>query len=91
MADTELAGLPTHLYPLRPLHREALRTVIEGPAELAGIGVDEDLVTRLVADTDSGEALPLLRSPWPSSPTGSSAAVACRAHATTSSAECRVP
>ena len=34
--------------------------MIEGPAQLAGIGVDEDLVGRLVADTDSGEALPLL-------------------------------
>jgi AAA ATPase domain len=60
LGDTELAALPTRPYPLRPLHREALRTVIEGPAQLAGIGVDGDLVTRLVADTDSGEALPLL-------------------------------
>ena len=34
--------------------------MIEGPARLAGIDVDEDLVARLVADTDSGEALPLL-------------------------------
>jgi hypothetical protein len=60
LGDTELAVLPARPYPLRPLHREALRTVIEGPAQLAGIGVSEDLVTRLVADTDSGEALPLL-------------------------------
>jgi WD40 repeat protein len=56
----DLAVLPTHTYTLRPLHREALRAVIEGPARLAGIGVDEDLVARLVDDTDSGEALPLL-------------------------------
>ena len=34
--------------------------MIEGPARLAGIGVDEELVARLVTDTDSGEALPLL-------------------------------
>ena len=48
------------MHPVRPLRRDALRAVIEGPAELAGIAVDEDLVARLVADTDSGEALPLL-------------------------------
>jgi WD40 repeat protein len=58
--DADLGVLPTHLYPLPPLHSEALRSVIEGPAELAGIEVDTDLVTRLVADTGSGEALPLL-------------------------------
>ena len=52
--------LPTRTFTLRPLRREALTAVIEGPAQLAGIGVDEELVARLVADTDSGEALPLL-------------------------------
>ncbi|MGH3872112.1 MAG: TIR domain-containing protein [Pseudonocardiaceae bacterium] len=61
LADPELAVLPKpRTTTVRPLHREALRAVIEGPAQLAGIGVDADLVTRLVADTDSGEALPLL-------------------------------
>ncbi|MBV9142531.1 MAG: TIR domain-containing protein [Pseudonocardiales bacterium] len=50
----------THTYTLQPLHAEALPLVIKKPAELAGIGVDDDLVTRLVAHTDSGEALPLL-------------------------------
>jgi energy-coupling factor transporter ATP-binding protein EcfA2 len=60
LRDPELAVLPHHIYPLRPLHREALRQVIAQPARLAGIGVDEELVARLVADTDSGEALPLL-------------------------------
>jgi hypothetical protein len=34
--------------------------VIQGPARLAGIGVDEELVARLVGETGSGEALPLL-------------------------------
>ncbi|HWR49430.1 MAG TPA: hypothetical protein VN327_17735 [Pseudonocardiaceae bacterium] len=34
--------------------------MIEGPARVAGIAIDEDLVARLVADTDTGEALPLL-------------------------------
>ncbi|MGH3711668.1 MAG: TIR domain-containing protein, partial [Pseudonocardiaceae bacterium] len=60
LLDTNLAVLPTRPYPLRPLHREALSAVIQGPAHLAGIDVDEELVARLVGDTDSGEALPLL-------------------------------
>jgi hypothetical protein len=37
---------------LRPLRRDALRDVIEGPADLAGIAVADDLVARLIADTD---------------------------------------
>ncbi len=60
LVDSHLAMLPTRPYPLRPLHREALQAVIQGPARLAGIDVDDGLVARLVADTDSGEALPLL-------------------------------
>jgi hypothetical protein len=34
--------------------------VIEGPARLVGIDVEDHLVSRLVDDTDTGEALPLL-------------------------------
>ena len=34
--------------------------MIEGPARLADIRVDPELVARLVTDTDTGEALPLL-------------------------------
>jgi WD40 repeat protein/energy-coupling factor transporter ATP-binding protein EcfA2 len=60
LVSPDLAGLPTRLFTLRPLHRDALPTVIEGPARLAGIEIDEQLVERLVADTDTGEALPLL-------------------------------
>ena len=60
LTDVELADLPTHTHTLRPLPREALRLVIEAPARLAGLDVDEDLVARLVGDTDTGEALPLL-------------------------------
>ena len=58
----ELAGLELaqRLFGVRPLAREALPTVIEEPARLAGIEVDDGLVARLVADTASGEALPLL-------------------------------
>jgi hypothetical protein len=56
----------------------ALRAVIDDSARLAGIEVDEGLVARLVSDTDSGEALPLLasrykqlggvRGRWPAKP-----------------------
>ncbi len=60
LVSPELAVLPTRTHTLRPLRREALRAVIAGPAELAGIAVDPDVVTRLITDTDSGEALPLL-------------------------------
>ncbi|MGH4016870.1 MAG: toll/interleukin-1 receptor domain-containing protein [Pseudonocardiaceae bacterium] len=60
LADPDLATLPTQVYPLRPLRREALRAVIEKPARLAGIEVDDGLVDRLVDDTDTGDALPLL-------------------------------
>ncbi|MGH3831205.1 MAG: TIR domain-containing protein [Pseudonocardiaceae bacterium] len=60
LADPDLASVATEVYPLRPLHREALRLVIEGPAQLAGINVEAHLVARLIDDTDTGEALPLL-------------------------------
>ncbi len=60
LLSPELAVLPTRTHTLRPLRRESLRAVIEGPADLAGIAVDADLVDRLITDTDSGEALPLL-------------------------------
>ncbi|MGH3821430.1 MAG: toll/interleukin-1 receptor domain-containing protein [Pseudonocardiaceae bacterium] len=60
LTNVELADLPSQTYTLRPLHREALRLVIEGPARLAGLDVDEHLVARLVGDTDTGEAMPLL-------------------------------
>jgi hypothetical protein len=60
LSDPGLAGLPTSIYPLRPLRREALRTVIEKPAQLAGITLEEGLAERLVDDTDSADALPLL-------------------------------
>jgi hypothetical protein len=60
LGDSALASLSTTIYPLRPLRREALRLVIEGPARLAGIGVEDQLVARLVDDAASGDALPLL-------------------------------
>jgi WD40 repeat protein len=60
LASPELADLPTRPFPLRPLRREALLTVIEGPARVAGINVHPELMSRLVADTEGGEGLPLL-------------------------------
>lgn len=60
LANPELLALPVRPFPLRPLRREALPEVVEGPARLAGIGIDAPLVARLVADADTGEALPLL-------------------------------
>jgi hypothetical protein len=45
----DLRGLPKRVHALEPLRRESLRLVIEGPAQLAGIGVDDELVARLVA------------------------------------------
>src|SRR3954449_12503595 len=60
LASPEISALPARTHPLRPLRPEALRAVIEGPADRAGITIDEDLVARLVDDTGGGEALPLL-------------------------------
>src|SRR4051794_12510735 len=60
LASPELSALPTRTHALRPLRPEALRAVIEGPADRAGITIDDDLVPRLVSDTGGGEALPLL-------------------------------
>jgi hypothetical protein len=42
-----------------PLDREMLHDVIEGPAKVARLRLDSGLAAALVADTGSGEALPL--------------------------------
>jgi WD40 repeat protein len=55
-----LAGAPMEAYMLGPLDREMLRDVIEHPARVARLHLENDLAAALVADTDSGEALPLL-------------------------------
>jgi hypothetical protein len=55
-----LAGVPIEAYVLAPLDRTMLRDVIEGPAKMARLRLDGGLAAALVADTDSGEALPLL-------------------------------
>jgi hypothetical protein len=62
----DLRGLPAltgrriEAYVLAPLEREVLREVIEGPARVARLGLEKGLAAALVADTGSGEALPLL-------------------------------
>ena len=45
---------------LDPLPTERFREIITEPAELAGLTVDDDLVERMVADTATRDALPLL-------------------------------
>jgi type II secretory pathway predicted ATPase ExeA len=55
-----LTGRRIEAYVLAPLDREMLRDVIEGPAKVATLRLDDGLAAQLVADTDSGEALPLL-------------------------------
>ncbi|MEU0885070.1 TIR domain-containing protein [Lentzea sp. NPDC005914] len=56
----ELAGVHIGSYVLAPLAREVLNVVITGPARVAGLKVHPELVARLVEDTESGEALPML-------------------------------
>jgi hypothetical protein len=55
-----LAGVAIEAYVVAPLEREVLREVIEGPAKVARLRLEDGLAASLVADTGSGEALPLL-------------------------------
>ena len=52
-----LAYRPYHLELMKP---ENFRQVIKGPAQVAGIDIEEGLVDALVADTKTPDALPLL-------------------------------
>ncbi len=47
-------------FPLVPLDRARLASIIKGPAQKGRLDLSDDLVQRLVEDTGSGEALPLL-------------------------------
>jgi WD40 repeat protein len=58
--DSDLRQLQLRLRQISPLDSDALREVIEQPAKVAGLSFEDDLVTRLIADTGGGEALPLL-------------------------------
>ncbi|MCA1682067.1 MAG: hypothetical protein LC700_02825, partial [Actinobacteria bacterium] len=60
LGDPALAQLPIHSQTLRPLDTATLPRVIEGPARLAGLRADPELVARIVTDTGGGDALPLL-------------------------------
>jgi Novel STAND NTPase 1/TIR domain len=60
LSDPDLADLTVRQVPLRPLDAAALAVAVVWPARVAGIGVDDALVARMVADTGTGEALPLL-------------------------------
>jgi hypothetical protein len=41
LRSPELATLPAHTYTVRPLPHDALAAVIERPAQLAGIAIDD--------------------------------------------------
>ncbi|GLZ50217.1 hypothetical protein Acsp06_64020 [Actinomycetospora sp. NBRC 106375] len=60
LSSAEIADLPQRLHTIAPLQREALVAVVEKPAQLAGLHLEEGLVDRLVDDTGTGAALPLL-------------------------------
>jgi TIR domain/WD domain, G-beta repeat/AAA ATPase domain len=60
LALPALAEVRIGTYTLRTLDRDVLPRVVLGPARAAGITVDDDLLARLVAETPTGEALPLL-------------------------------
>ncbi|MGH3802503.1 MAG: TIR domain-containing protein, partial [Pseudonocardiaceae bacterium] len=55
-----LTGRRIEAHVLAPLEREMLRDIIEGPVKVARLRLDSGLAAALVADTGSGEALPLL-------------------------------
>ncbi|EFC83277.1 WD-40 repeat protein [Parafrankia sp. EUN1f] len=54
------AGLTVHAEALAPLTQDRLPVVIAEPARLAGLHIDDELVTQMVLDTGDGQALPLL-------------------------------
>ncbi|MEM9920207.1 MAG: toll/interleukin-1 receptor domain-containing protein [Bacteroidota bacterium] len=55
-----LLGIDYESLSLGPVKPEGLRQIIEKPAKLAAIEVEEGLSDRLVKDTESADALPLL-------------------------------
>ncbi|MDQ3764589.1 MAG: hypothetical protein M3460_24460 [Actinomycetota bacterium] len=55
-----LTGVPIEAYVLAPLEREMLGEVIQGPAKVARLRLENGLAAQLVTDTGSGESLPLL-------------------------------
>jgi formylglycine-generating enzyme required for sulfatase activity len=56
----KLLGLPFDDLKLGPMEVEGYTQVIEGPAQVAGLSLEPGLSQRMVADTQTGDALPLL-------------------------------
>ncbi|HEY4934691.1 MAG TPA: TIR domain-containing protein [Terriglobales bacterium] len=52
--------VPFEQFSLKPMPLERVREIIEGPARVAGVLVDEALVTTAIADARTADALPLL-------------------------------
>jgi WD40 repeat protein len=59
-ARTELVGLSFEQLLMSPMGPEAYAQAIEGPAALAGLRLESGLTQRIVADTGTDDALPLL-------------------------------
>lgn len=59
-SDESFSRLKRQVYPLAPLSDDQLRQIIERPAKLAGLTIDDGLVNRMVQDTGGGENLFLL-------------------------------
>ncbi|MBL7487818.1 TIR domain-containing protein [Frankia sp. AgB1.9] len=60
LVDTARAGLRVRTEALQPLARDLLPLVIAGPARLAGLDVEAELIAQMVADTGDGDGLPHL-------------------------------
>jgi hypothetical protein len=53
-------GAPFEQFSLKPMPLERVREIIEGPAKVAGVAVEDGLVQTAVADARTQDALPLL-------------------------------
>jgi WD40 repeat protein len=60
LAEARLVPILQRQMPLGPLDRDALRAVIRGPAAVAGLSFEPELVETMVADATGEDALPLL-------------------------------
>ena len=55
-----IVGIPFDDLTLGPMESSAYAQVIAGPADLAGLQLEPELIDRMVAETSTGDALPLL-------------------------------
>ena len=86
LTDAALRSLPRRIHPLEPMRPDAIRSAIDGPARLTGISIDAELATRIVNDTGTGAALPLLAYTLAELADGVKRGAGCPRHGTTSSA-----